>query len=415
MKSCETLIIGGGMIGVCTAYFLAKNGRSVTLIEKSDICAGASHGNAGWVATAAHAIPLATPGSIRQGIKWLLDNSGPLSIKPRLDRDLIRWLWQFQVASRETRMRQILALIRALNEKSLALFKEIHQEEQLSAYFAQTGMLHLFIHEETYQKALKNDQLIRPFGVTSQPLNRDEIKAVQPNIGDAVQAGLFYPEPAHLDPGSFIRELAQKAVAYGAEIVTNCEVLGFETRDGAITAVSTTRGHLKARQIVLAAGAWSKPLARQLGIRLLMEPAKGYSITAQSNEFSPRLPLSLDDHKIAATPMGAHFRFSSTLELAGLDDRINGRRLTATRHGIQHYLTGMDSLEIVEIWRGFRPTTPDSLPLLGRHSRYDNLVLATGHGTLGITHGPITGKLVSQLLLDEPLDLEISPFSLQRF
>jgi D-amino-acid dehydrogenase len=179
------------------------------------------------------------------------------------------------------------------------------------------------------------------------------------------------------------------------------EVLTFETGAKKIKTVCTTKGDFSPRQVVLAAGAWSPLVSRELGLTLPVQPAKGYSLSVKPPSTCPSLPLSLSEHKVALTPMGDILRFSSTLELAGYDFSINQRRLAATRAAVKHYLPNMDALEVLEIWRGFRPATPDSLPIIGPSTHFKNLILATGHGMLGITHGPVTGKLVAQLIAHE--------------
>ena len=400
-KKTEVLIIGGGVIGVCAAYYLAKNGRSVTLIEKGEIGAAASHGNAGWVAVGEHSLPMATKGVLTQGLRWLFDASSPFYIKPRLDWELIRWLYQFQKATTQSQSDRSTALLVDINLKSLELFKQIFTEEKIESHFSHSGLLHLYVNEGSFQKGVKKATYLKRLGVESQILEGTAVQEKEPVVRDEIRFGIYYPSPASMLPGAFVTQLAEIAASKGATICTKCELLDFEKSGGRITAVSTTKGRIEADEVVLAAGAWSVPLAKKLGVTILMQPAKGYSITVKKTAACPSIPLALDDHKIAATPMGDYFRYSSTLELAGFDDGVNGRRLQATREGIKSYLNQMDELEELEIWRGYRPTSPDSLPLIGRSQKIKNLIVATGHGMLGITHGPFSGDLVCQLIMKQ--------------
>ncbi len=406
-KQEDILIIGGGVIGVCAAYYLTVQGQPVTLVEKDDICAGSSYGNVGWIANG-HAIPLAAPGMLTQGLKWLLDPGSPFYIKPRLDFDLIRWLWQFGAACNKKQMRRGIPTLLALSRTSTELFERLIADEGLDFGFERKGLLHLFTDRHTFEKAAEEADLLAEFGVETTVLDQTGVRQMEPNVLSAVANGIYYPDYAHLIPDKFVKEVARAAEGRGTRFSANTEVLGFETSGRRISAVVTTRGNFKPDQVVLAAGAWSSLLARNLGFRLPMQPAKGYSVTFKRPPTCPSLPLSLDKHKVAVTPMGDMLRFSSTLELVGFDDSINRRRLAATRQAAGEYLPDMTDLELLEIWRGFRPASSDGLPIIKRSNRFENLILATGHGMLGITHGPITGKLVSQIIANNPPDIDVA-------
>jgi len=364
---------------------------------------------------AGHSIPLAAPGVLTQGLKWLLDPGSPFYIKPRFSLDLLRWLWQFQAACTHRQMMRNISPLLALNQCGLALFDHLATKEGFEFGYEHKGLLHLYLKHSTFEKGLKETEILRQFGVETVALDYDGVREMEPNVLDSVQAGIFYPDYAHLIPHRLVQVMAQTAQAQGATLCEKTEVIGLDTSAGRISKVKTTRGIFQADQVVLAAGAWSAPLARMVGAKLLLQPAKGYSITVKRPPTCPRLPLALEERKIAATPMGDTFRFSSTLELAGFDFSINQRRLAATRQGISDYLPGMTDLDVIEIWRGYRPTTPDGLPLIGRSQTINNLIFATGHGMLGLTHGPITGKLVAQLIANEAPDLDLTPLRPDRF
>lgn len=413
----DVLIIGGGVIGACCALYLTRAGRQVTLVERADLCAGASQGNACWVAVG-YALPTAAPGVLGQGLKWLFDSGSPFYIKPRLSFGLVRWLLAFQVACTQQKMMAGAKSLLALNRASLHLFRELAAEPNLDFDYTEAGLLHLHLSERYRQVGEKEAELLRGLGLEAISLKRDGLEELEPSLQAGIESGIFYPEHAHLDPFKLVKSVAKRAEAEGVTILTQTDVLGFEKLEGRISQVETSKGWIVVREVVLAAGAWSTILAKKLGAPILMEPAKGYSITVKkrSAKQGPSRPLAIDDSKVAITPLGQdRFRFSSTLELAGFDSAINPKRLAVNRESLQRVLPDMERLDEAEAWSGYRPLTPDGLPYIGRSGKVSNLIFATGHGMLGITHGPITGKLVAEIVTGQRVSIELSSFRPGRY
>lgn len=410
----DILIIGGGVIGICAAYYLTASGRSVTLLEKDDICAGASYGNAGLIVPS-HAVPLPAPGVLSQGLKWLLNAESPFYVKPRPDLRLLQWLWKFLRHCREEPMRRAIPVLRDLGRASVALFEELVAACGIECGFEQKGWLLLFNSLPGLDAASREAGLLHEFGVESQVLDEAGVRRLQGNLTPAVVGGVYFPQEAHLVPDRFVRELAHRAESTGACLKTHTEVLHLEVSGTRISRVVTTRGNFEPDQVVLAAGAWSLHLACDIRLGLPVEAAKGYSITVQAADSPPALPLYLTERKVAVTPMGELVRFSGTLELAGLDLSVNRVRVAAIERAVHEYMAGLPELKPVEVWCGLRPVTPDGLPIVGRSKEVENLVVATGHGMLGITLGPITGKLVCQIVTGEPPALDLRPFKVDRF
>ncbi len=410
----DILIIGGGIIGVAAAYYLAGQGRSVLLLEKDDLAAGSSYGNAGLIANG-FAIPLAAPGVPRQGLKWLLDATSPFHIKPRLDLDLLGWLWRFTRACNERQMRRSIGVMLSLGRASFDLFDELLAREDVDFGYARRGRLVLFTSESAFEHWASDVALIGEFGVEVSLLDAEGVRQIEPSASPAVRHGIYCAEYAHVIPHRFVQEMARLAAGRGVEIRRGTAVTGFEVAGREITAVATSAGRFAARQVVLAAGAWSPVVARSLRLKLPIQPAKGYSLTYKAPAGAPRLPLSLAERKVAVTPMGERLRFTSTLELSGFDASLSPRRLAGIRQAAQVYLSGMEGLEDESVWHGYRPATPDDLPIIGPAPQYDNLLLATGHGTLGMTYALVTGKLVAQIVAGERPLLDISPLSPARF
>ena len=410
----ENLIIGGGVIGVCVAYFLAQAGRSVTLLERDEIASGSSYGNAGLIASG-HAIPMPAPGVLTQGLRWLLDSASPFYIKPRPDPDLIRWLWRFRGACTEEQVLRTIPILLTLDRASLDLYDAIHARHPLDDAYRRKGRLFLYRTQSGLDHAVGDLELLRRFGVAGEVLDAKAVQDRFPPATSSVIGGVYYERYAHFSPARFVNELVRVVKSQGADIRTHTEVLDFETADKRISTVRTTRGDFEAGEIVLAAGVWSAPLGKMLGLRLPIQPGKGYSITAKRPPGYPELPVQLSDAKVALTPMGDALRFSSTLEMAGFDMRVNQRRIDASRRAMRDYVQGAAGLEELELWRGFRPMSPDDLPFIGRSPAYSNLILATGHSSTGMTQGPVTGKLVAQIITGEEPDLDLTPFSPARF
>ena len=415
-KQTDILIIGGGAIGVCCAHYLNRSGRQVTLVEKGDIGCGASLGNAGLVIPG-QCIPLAAPGVISKGLKWMFDPESPLYIKPRFDINFLRWLWKFSRHCTNSHLRRAVPILRDLQLHSMANYKELAANENIDIGLKQKGILDAYRDRQELEKGVQRARLLRNFGLENQVLNRDEIHDLFPAIKTSIVGGIFYSKDAHLVPEQFVQGLAAYAKQKGAVIHANTEVIGMKKTGRRVTSVLTTRGDFSANEIVIAGGTWSPAIIRDLNIRLFVESAKGYSISYKRPETFPEIPMILVEAKVAVTPMDEILRFAGTLELSGRDLTINLRRVKAILKSVPMYLPDFDvrALDLIEIWRGLRPCTPDGLPYIGRPNTLDNLIVATGHAMKGISLAPITGKLVAQLAAHEPSDVNLSGLRIERF
>lgn len=409
----RVLVIGGGVIGVCSAYYLARSGWDVVLVDKGPICSGCSYGNAGFILPS-HSIPLAAPGVLGKGLRWLLDRESPFYIKPRLDPDLILWLLRFASSCKWDRVHRAIPLIHSLHRASIALYEELASEEGIRFGFRKDGMLMLFRTEEGYEEGVREAELLKGYGIRSEVLDGDELHDLEPSILPSVVGGIFYPDDASLNPADFVLGLARRVQDLGVRVVPGLEVVGFEVSRRRISRVKTADGDIYADHIVLAAGAWSATIGRWLGLRLPIQPAKGYSVTARCEGFNPRIPMLLKEDRIAIAPLGKEVRFSGTLELSGLDISIDRIRLAAILKGARRYVGCPDHMD-PEPWAGLRPCTPDGIPIIGRISALENLVIATGHSTIGLALGPVTGKLVSKILCGEDPGFDISLLGPERF
>ena len=412
-RTTDILIIGGGVIGVCCAHYLSEAGAQVTLIERGEIASGSSYGNAGWYVPS-HSVPLAAPGALRAGLKWMLDPESPFYVRPRLAPDLWTWMLRFALASREGPMRRAIPILRDLNLASGALLEDLAALDDLAFDYEQRGMLSVFRSTQGLEHGVRESALLREFGLRAELVDAARARELEPALREDVVGGVYFPDDAHMDPAKLVRGLAERLALRGVPLHTNTEVRGFSTNGKRIVSVGTTGGEFAADQVVLAAGAWTPAVARDLRPAIPLQGAKGYSLTIPRPDNSPSLPLMLAEARVAVTPMGDRLRFAGTLELAGLDLSINVRRVNAIARAAREYLR-VDDVAGAETWAGLRPCTPDGLPIIGRTRRYENLILATGHAMLGMSLGPVTGKLVAQVAMNLQPDIDLEPLRLERF
>lgn len=414
-RRSDLLVIGGGVIGVCAAYYLLQEGFRVTLLEADQVNAGSTSRNAGLIIPS-DSLPVPGPGVLTQGLRWLLDSASPFYIQPSLDPALLRWLWDFQGACREKQWQVAAPLLTELSEKSVGLFEEILDREGIFCEYHRQGLLLLYERQSSYDAGQALVRKLGALGIQGRALAGADLRDLYPPARQTVAGGIYFQPDAHLDPALFTAGLAQRAEEQGLQLIENCEVLDFQRGDGVIQSLKTTRGEFFAEQVVLAAGAWTARLGKKLDLRLPVQPAKGYSITVQRPDQVPEIPLLLDEAKIAVTPLGETLRFAGTLELAGLNLEINANRVDAILENASRYLeVDIPGQPLVEIWRGLRPCTPDGLPIIGRSGRIRNLIVASGHCMLGVSQGTMTGKLVAEAAAKKQPAMDLAPFHPDRF
>ncbi len=412
----EVVIIGGGAIGLCTAYFLLESGLKVTIAEKNEIGSGCSYGNAGLIVPS-HIIPLAAPGVVMKGLKWMCNPSSPFYMKPQFDRKFISWLWKFSRSCSAAHVRKSAPILHELCQKSAKLFEELHQKAGLAFTLEKRGLLNLFQTEKGLQAEQHAVELAREMGMPVDTITPAQIRELDANLNTKAVGGIYYPHDWHLDPAQFVNALAEFLRQRGVQMLTHTAALQLHAANGKISKLKTTRGDIYADAFVLASGAWSPDLLQSLRLRLPMQAGKGYSITIPIPRNAPRVPLLLAEARVAVTPMGERLRFAGTMELAGNNLAINQRRVQAILTAVPKYLPNLGGVDLsrAEVWAGLRPCTPDGLPYIGAFREHGNLIAATGHAMLGITLAPVTGKLVSDLILKQPIALDMSALHPERF
>ncbi|MGA9333451.1 MAG: FAD-dependent oxidoreductase [Rudaea sp.] len=413
-RQADVVILGGGAIGLACALYLLRGGRSVCVLEQATIGAAASHGNCGTI-TPSHCTPLAMPGQISQALRWLLKPDAPFRIAPRLDFALLEWLLQFAHRCNESDFKRITSVKTPLLRLSRDALEDLIGSQSLDCAFESLGTMNVYRDAKAFEHAQQLQKLVEEFHMPAETLDGDACRAREPALNEHVVGGFFNPFDAHLRPHRYSAELARKVKVLGGTILESSEVTGFELSGDRIEKVLTNRGEFGGRDVILALGAWSPLLARQLDLRIPIQPGKGYSITYTRPQICPRIPLTLKECAVCVTGWSDGYRLGSTMEFCGYDTSLNRKRLDALRRGAAQYMREAEGPQVVEEWFGWRPMTYDDLPILGRAKKPCNLVLATGHGMLGITMSAATGMLISELILGKETTLDMAPFSPMRF
>lgn len=417
MAHDDVLVIGGGVIGVCAAYFLAAAGHAVTVLERAgEICpAGASsYGNAGIICPS-DIVPLASPGVMDKGFRWMLDDTSPFFARPRLDARFARWLWLFNASCREERAAAARPVQAALGLAGRTLYDELTAGHEDEYGFSPTGWVTVCTTPEGLADTLRDAEDAQALGIASDVLSAEELVRRAPGVTAEAVGGTFTPANAFIDPKRFVRGLKERAQELGAIFLTETEVLGFSVRERRVRQVITTRGAYRCGTVVLAAGAWTPMLAGALRQTVEIEPAKGYSVDmARPSSWSESV-LYLNEGAVCITPFEDRLRIAGTLELTGFDMSVNRRRVLGIERAAGRFMPALAGAEPIGLWRGLRPITPDGLPFIGRVPHLDNAIVAAGHCMLGITQGPASGKLVAQLVANETPQVDLWPLRLGRF
>ncbi len=412
--SKKVVIIGGGIIGVCCAYYLIKEGCEVTIVDQSNMDTGASYVNAGYLSPS-HIIPLAAPGVMKNSLKWMFDSSSPLYIKPRFDIDFFKWIWAFNKSCNPKHVKKAIPVIKDISVLSQELYDELKASNDFRFHFEKKGLLMLCQSQKALDKEIELASLARRHGLEVKILSKVAIQKLEPNAGIDCVGAVHYLCDYHTTPHEFMEDMKSYLKAHNVTFLKNEKVENFTIKDQITTQIKTTKRTLHADEIVIASGAWTAELSKKLGISMLMEAGKGYRIDKKENT-GITIPAVLTELNIAVTPMNGFTRFAGTMEIAGINSNINKKRVDAIASGVEKYYPdiGINQKQKTNVAYGNRPLTPDGLAYIGKSKKCKNITFASGHGMMGWSMATATGKLVSELISERKLSLNIDAFNPDR-
>ena len=410
----KVIVIGGGIVGLSTAFYLRAEGHEVVVLDKGTLSEGASFVNAGYL-TPSHIVPLAAPGMISKGLKWMFNSSSPFYIKPRLDADLISWGWKFMRSCSKAHVQRSLSVIKDINVLSKDLYHEMHQSMDFDFHLEDRGVLMAFKTAKAEKEEFSVMQAAQDLGLDVSLIGQDEVNQLQPGVAMNIAGAYYYRCDAHTTPGVFMHQLRDNILTNGVSVHTKTTINGFEVVNNRIKKVITDQGDFEADEVVFAAGAWTEKLLKPLKIALSIQAGKGYRINVEAPT-GITMPAILMESKVAVTPMQGFTRFSGTMEIAGINTSIRMNRVQAIAQASSQYYQGIAIAkeDQEQVHCGLRPLSPDGLPFIGRHSSCSNLVLATGHAMMGWSLGPGTGKLVSEIISGKKTSMDLTAFAPER-
>jgi D-amino-acid dehydrogenase len=413
--SDRVVVVGGGVVGACAAYYLARVGCRVTVLDRGAFGAGCSHANCGYVCPS-HVLPLAVPGAVWSTLKALFRKNSPLRVRPGVVLANLGWFAGFARRCNAGDALRAGRGIQALLNSSRPLFDDIVREEQIDCDWQTKGLLFVFLTPKHFEHHAHADELLRrEFGLGAKRVDGSELAALEPALKPGLAGSYLYESDAHLRPDRLMSELRRVLAARGVEVRERCEVTGFVREHGKARAVRTTAGDVEGDHFVLATGAWTPLLDRELGCRVPILPGKGYSITMPRPALCPSFPLIFEEHRVAVTPFADGYRLGSTMEFAGYDATMNRARLSILTGAAKVYLKEPLAEPVQEEWWGWRPMTFDGLPVIDRAPAARNVLIAAGHNMLGLSMATATGKLVAELIGGEKPHIDPAPYSLARF
>ena len=412
----KAVIIGGGIIGLSCAYYLHKTGWDVTVIDKGDLLDNCSYGNLGMIVPS-HFVPLAAPGMIAQGVKWMFNNKSPFYVKPALSKDLVSWGLKFMKSATEKHVQASANYLLELNLLSKNLYEALAAEPGFNFGLEKKGILMYYKTEQVGEEEVHLGDKARQMGLDVEALDKQALEALEPTIDFDVLGAVHYRCDAHLHPNQLMPQLLQHLKNAGVKFETGHAVTSIQKRGRNIDKIVTSKGEYHADIVVVASGSWLPQLTKMAGVSISLMPGKGYSFTLEQPQKTLNVPAILCEARVAITPMNGRMRYGGTMEIAPINNQINMNRVRGIVESVPKYFKNIELSmpQEKDIWFGFRPVTPDGLPYLGYASKVDNLLIAGGHAMSGLSLGPASGKVIADLANKQKTTVDIKAFDPGRF
>jgi D-amino-acid dehydrogenase len=413
-KQSDVLVIGGGVIGLACAYYLAKAGKNVRVLERETIGAGASAGNCGLIFTS-HLVPLCAPGTIRHELRRMFRRSSPLYIQPTLDTGRLFWFLNFARKCTSDHMAHAIQARAHILQQSKKLYQKLFKEERLECDREEKGVLMVFKSPSEMQKYSQINRRLKPFGLEAVFLAGEDLFRHEPALRKDICGAWYHKTDSHLRPDKLLPAWQQTLLKMGVVFEENCCLETLVAENRRIHHAETTGGVYTAEAYVLATGAWTPRLTRRLKLNIPVQPGKGYSLTMSRPAVCPEMPCYFYEKSVVATPWESGFRLGGTMEFSGLNSIIRAARINNLASAAKEYLKEPIGEPATEEWVGMRPMVYDDLPIIDRAPHQANLVVATGHGMSGISMATSTGKLVAEIITGRKPHIDPTAFGVHRF
>jgi D-amino-acid dehydrogenase len=409
-------IVGGGIIGLCSAYYLNRAGHKVTIFDEGNLDDTCSIGNAGMIVPS-HIIPLAAPGMIAKGIRWMFNSKSPFYVKPRLNGQLIRWGMKFYSHANKEHVERSIPVLKEISLLSKSLYQQLHSAKHFDFGYEERGLMMLYQSADTEKEEIEAAHLSNKNGIEAQILSLAEVQKLEPDVEVRARGGVYFPGDAHLVPQTLVKNLIAYLKQQGVIIRSQTRVNDFTLNGTKVESLVESGGKLSFDEYIIATGAWSGVFCEKLGIDIPMQSGKGYSFTLTDVVKNIHIPSILIEGRVAVTPMGSSLRFGGTMEINGTDRSVNMNRVKGIVETIPKFYREMkvNVPKLQEVWNGLRPCSPDGLPYIGRSKKLTNVIIATGHSMMGLSLGPATGKLVSELVDEKPASMDLSALNPERY
>lgn len=412
----KIIIVGGGINGLCAAYYLQKRNFEITIIDSGDISNSCSFGNMGFLSPS-HFVPLASPGIISEGLKYMLSSTSPFYIKPRLNLPFLRWAFKFYKNSNQKIVEKNAPYLSELLNLSRKLMDEIREDIGDVFEMQEIGCMMMCQQQKTFEDELKVAEAAKKLNLNIEILNRDELQKREPDVELNIYGAVLFKDDAHIHPGKFMTAMKSYLEKNGIVFQLNTTVNGFKKNNQTIDGVITDKGTFTGDKIILSAGSWLPQLAKMLGISLLLEGGKGYSYTYDHVEKNIRYPAILVDGRCAITPWKYQLRIGGTMEFSGINNKVLIKRMEGIYNSVKSFYPGLQ-IEFPpkdKIWTGLRPVTPDGLPYIGKIKKLDNVLVSGGNAMLGISQGAAAGLIISDIIEKKNASIDINAFRVERF